>query len=75
MRDFENNIYRGITMDFEKLNESVERLIQNLEFIKSLEEEGIPMSDDNRDMILRNIDSITNLADNDYKSGLFFDIR
>ena len=33
------------------------------------------MSDDNRDMILRNIDSITNLADNDYKSGLFFDIR
>lgn len=62
-------------MDFEKLNESVERLIQNLEFIKSLEEEGIPMSDDNRDMILRNIDSITNLADNDYKSGLFFDIR
>ena len=62
-------------MDFEKLNESVERLIQNLEFIKSLEEECIPMSDDNRDMILRNIDSITNLADNDYKSGLFFDIR
>ena len=62
-------------MDFEKLNESVERLIQNLEFIKSLEEEGIPMSDDNKDMILRNIDSITNLADNDYKSGLFFDIR
>ena len=75
MRDFENNIYGGITIDFEKLNESVERLIQNLEFIKSLEEEGIPMSDDHRDMILRNIDSITNLADNDYKSGLFFDIR
>lgn len=42
-------------MDFDKLNESVERLIKNLEFIQSLEEEGIPMSDDHKDMILRNI--------------------
>ena len=62
-------------MDFEKLNESVERLIQNLEFIQSLEEEGIPMSDDHRDMVLRNIDTITNIANDDFKAGLLFDIR
>lgn len=62
-------------MDFDKLNESVERLIKNLEFIQSLEEEGIPMSDDHKDMILRNIDSITDIIDDDYKAGLLFDIR
>lgn len=62
-------------MDFDKLNESVERLIKNLEFIQSLEEEGIPMSDDHKDMILRNIDSITYISDDDYKAGLLFDIR
>ena len=62
-------------MDFDKLNESVERLIKNLEFIQSLEEEGIPMSDDHKDMILRNIDSITDIRDDDYKAGLLFDIR
>ncbi|MDU1202768.1 MAG: hypothetical protein E7A06_07440 [Clostridiales bacterium] len=62
-------------MDFDKLNESVERLIKNLEFIQSLEEEGIPMSDDHKDMILRNIDSITDISDDDYKAGLLFDIR
>ena len=62
-------------MDFDKLNESVERLIKNLEFIQSLEEEGIPMSDDHNDMILRNIDSITDISDDDYKAGLLFDIR
>ena len=61
-------------MDFDKLNESVERLIKNLEFIQSLEEEGIPMSDDHKDMILRNIDSITDISDDDYKAGLLFDI-
>ncbi|WP_307993525.1 hypothetical protein [uncultured Intestinibacter sp.] len=62
-------------MDFDKLNESVERLIKNLEFIQSLEEEGIPMSDDHKDMILRNVDSITDISDDDYKAGLLFDIR
>ena len=62
-------------MDFDKLNESVERLIKNLEFIQSLEEEGIPMSVDHKDMILRNIDSITDISDDDYKAGLLFDIR
>ena len=62
-------------MDFDKLNESVERLIKNLEFIQSLEEECIPMSDDHKDMILRNIDSITDISDDDYKAGLLFDIR
>ena len=62
-------------MDFDKLNESVERLIKNLEFIQSLEEVGIPMSDDHKDMILRNIDSITDISDDDYKAGLLFDIR
>ena len=62
-------------MDFDKLNESVERLIKNLEFIQSLEEEGIPMSDDHKDMILRNIDSITDISNDDYKEGLLFDIR
>ena len=62
-------------MDFDKLNASVERLIKNLEFIQSLEEEGIPMSDDHKDMILRNIDSITDISDDDYKAGLLFDIR
>ena len=62
-------------MDFDKLNESVERLIKNLESIQSLEEEGIPMSDDHKDMILRNIDSITDISDDDYKAGLLFDIR
>ena len=62
-------------MDFDKLNESVERLIKNLEFIQSLEEEGIPMSDDHKDMILRNIDSITDISDDDYKAGLLFDSR
>ena len=62
-------------MDFDKLNESVERLIKNLEFIQSLEEEGIPMSDDHKDMILRNIDSITDISDDDYKAGELFDIR
>ena len=62
-------------MDFDKLNESVERLIKNLEFIQSLEEEGIPMSDDHKDMILRNIDSITDISDDDYKAGLLFEIR
>lgn len=62
-------------MDFDKLNESVERLIKNLEFIQSLEEEGIPMSDDHKDMILRNIDSITDISDDNYKAGLLFDIR
>ena len=62
-------------MDFDKLNESVERLIKNLEFIQSLEEEGIPMSYDHKDMILRNIDSITDISNDDYKAGLLFDIR
>ena len=62
-------------MDFDKLNESVERLIKNLEFIQSLEEKGIPMSDDHKDMILRNIDSITDISNDDYKAGLLFDIR
>ena len=62
-------------MNFDQLNDSVERLIQNLEFIQSLEDDGIPMSDDHRDMILRNIDSITDISDDDYKAGLLFDIR
>lgn len=62
-------------MDFDQLNESVERLIQNLQFIQSLEEEGIPMSDDHRDMILRNIDIITNMAKDDFKAQLLFDVR
>ena len=62
-------------MDFDQLNESVERLIQNLQFIRSLEEEGIPMSDDHRDMILRNIDTITNMAKEDFKAQLLFDVR
>ncbi len=62
-------------MDFDQLNESVERLIQNLQFIQSLEEEGIPMSDDHRDMILRNIDTITNMAKEDFKAQLLFDVR
>ena len=55
-------------MNFDQLNDSVERLIQNLQFIQSLEEEGIPMSDDHRDMILRNIDTITNMAKEDFKA-------
>ena len=62
-------------MDFDQLNESVERLIQNLQFIQSLEEEGIPMSDDHKDMILRNIDTITNMAKDDFKAQLLFDVR
>ena len=62
-------------MDFDQLNESVERLIQNLQFIQSLEEEGIPMSDDHRDMIWRNIDTITNMAKDDFKAQLLFDVR
>ena len=62
-------------MDFDQLNESVERLIQNLQFIQSLEEEGIPMSDDHRDMILRNIDTITNMAKDDFIAQLLFDVR
>ena len=62
-------------MDFDQLNESVERLIQNLQFIQSLEEEGIPMNDDHRDMILRNIDTITNMAKDDFKAQLLFDVR
>lgn len=62
-------------MDFDQLNESVERLIQNLQFIQSLEEEGIPMIDDHRDMILRNIDTITNMAKDDFKAQLLFDVR
>ncbi len=68
-------------MDIEQLFESVDRLIKNLEFVKSLEEEGIPMSDDHRDMILRNIDSITGVTvepeapKEDYKSRLIFDVR
>ena len=62
-------------MDFDQLNESVARLIQNLQFIQSLEEEGIPMSDDHRDMILRNIDTITNMAKDDFKAQLLFDVR
>lgn len=62
-------------MDFDQLNESVERLIQNLQFIQSLEEEGIPMSDDHRDMILRNIDTITNMAKDNFKAQLLFDVR
>ena len=62
-------------MDFDQLNESVDRLIQNLQFIQSLEEEGIPMSDDHRDMILRNIDTITNMAKDDFKAQLLFDVR
>ena len=62
-------------MDFDQLNESVERLIQNLQFIQSLEEEGIHMSDDHRDMILRNIDTITNMAKDDFKAQLLFDVR
>ena len=49
-------------MNFDQLNDSVERLIQNLEFIQSLEDEGVPMSDDHRDMILRNIDTIINVS-------------
>ena len=61
-------------MDFDQLNESVERLIQNLQFIQSLEEEGIPMSDDHRDMILRNIDTIKNMAKEDFKAKLLFDV-
>ena len=62
-------------MDFDKLNESVERLIKNLEFFQSIVKEGIPMSDDHKDMILRNIDSITDISNDDYKAGLLFDIR
>ena len=62
-------------MDFDKLNESVERLIKNLEFIQSLEDDCIPMSDDHRDMILRNIDTITNMAKEDFKAQLLFDVR
>ena len=57
-------------MNFDQLNDSVERLIQNLEFIQSLEDDGIPMSDDHRDMILRNIDTITNMAKEDFKAQL-----
>ena len=60
-------------MNFDQLNDSVERLIQNLEFIQSLEDDGIPMSDDHRDMILRNIDTITNMAKEDFKAQLLFD--
>ena len=33
------------------------------------------MSDDHKDMILRNVDSITDISDDDYKAGLLFDIR
>lgn len=63
-------------MNFDQLTESVERLIQNLQFIQSLEEDGVPMSDDHRDMILRNIDSITNMAKEDnIKAQLLFDVR
>ena len=62
-------------MNFDQLNESVERLIQNLQFIQSLEDEGIPINDDNRDMILRNIDTITNMAKDDFKAQLLFDVR
>ncbi len=62
-------------MDFEQLCQSLERLIQNLEFIKSLEDEGIHMSNDHKDMILRNIDSIVDTAKNDCKTELIFDIR
>ena len=61
-------------MNFDQLNDSVERLIQNLEFIQSLEDEGVPMSDDHRDMILRNIDTITNMAKEDFKAQLLFDV-
>lgn len=62
-------------MNFDQLNDSVERLIQNLEFIQSLEDDGIPMSDGHRDMILRNIDTITNMAKEDFKAQLLFDVR
>ena len=62
-------------MEFDQLNESVERLIQNLQFIQSLEEEGIPMSDDHRDMIIINIDTKTNMAKEDFKAQLLFDVR
>ena len=62
-------------MNFDQLNDSVERLIQILEFIQSLEDDGIPMSDDHRDMILRNIDTITNMAKEDFKAQLLFDVR
>ena len=62
-------------MNFDQLNDSVERLIKNLEFIQSLEDDGIPMSDDHRDMILRNIDTITNMAKEDFKAQLLFDVR
>ena len=33
------------------------------------------MSDDHRDMILRNIDTITNMAKEDFKAQLLFDVR
>ena len=62
-------------MNFDQLHDSVERLIQNLEFIQSLEDDGIPMSDGHRDMILRNIDTITNMAKEDFKAQLLFDVR
>ena len=62
-------------MNFDQLNDSVERLIQNLEFIQSLEDDCIPKSDDHRDMILRNIDTITNMAKEDFKAQLLFDVR
>ena len=62
-------------MNFDQLNDSVERLIQNLEFIQSLKDDCIPMSDDHRDMILRNIDTITNMAKEDFKAQLLFDVR
>ena len=62
-------------MNFDQLNDSVERLIQNLEFIQSLEDDCITMSDDHRDMILRNIDTITNMAKEDFKAQLLFDVR
>ena len=62
-------------MNFDQLHASVERLIQNLEFIQSLEDDGIPMSDDHRDMILRNIDTITNMAKEDFKAQLLFAVR
>ena len=62
-------------MNFDQLNDSVERLIQNLEFIQYLEDDCIPMSDDHRDMILRNIDTITNMAKEDFKAQLLFDVR
>ena len=62
-------------MNFDQLNDSVERLIQNLEFIQSLEDDCIPMSDDHRDMILRNIDTITNMAKEDFKAQLLVDVR